>query len=229
MSRSRLPWLLWAAALTGVLAIAADPLGVRWMHLAFKPATTALLIAWAWPRGEADGARRTWIRTGLVLSWVGDVALLWPQQGFVPGLVSFLLAHLAYIVAFTRTARLGARLVPFLVYAALSAGLLAILWPGVPATLRLPVLAYVAALACMAAQSAASAGVARGTPAGRWAMRAAVGGALFLASDATLAWNRFLEPVPAAGFWILVTYWLAQTAIAASLAPRAQAVAAADT
>jgi len=100
--------LLAAAFASAVLTIAADPLGQAWMRLAFKPLTTALLIAWARTRGSRDGTRRAWIRTGL-LSWVGDVALLWPDLGFLPGLVSFLLAHLACIVAFSHGPRFAVR------------------------------------------------------------------------------------------------------------------------
>lgn len=210
-------WLLPAAAFAAALTIAAGPLGAAWMNFAFKPLTTLLLIAWAWPRGAADPARRRWVRTGLVLSWFGDVALLWPKEGFLPGLVAFLLAHLAYIAAFTRGLRLGARPAPFVLYALVAGLVLSQLWPGVPAALRGPVLAYVGALACMAAQAAAFWLAARGTPAEALARRAALGGALFLASDATLAWNRFAAPVPAAAFWILSTYWLAQAAIGGSL------------
>lgn len=217
MARPSTAWLLPAAALSAALAIAAGPLGAAWLNFAFKPLTTLLVIAWAWPRGAGEGARRSWLRVGLVLSWFGDVALLWPTEGFVPGLVAFLLAHLAYIVAFTRGLRFGARPVPFVLYAIVAALVLSRVWPGVPAGLRWPVLAYVAALACMAAQAAAV-WLAAGHGIGHvLARRAAIGGALFLASDATLAWNRFLWPVPAAGFWILASYWLAQAAIASSL------------
>jgi hypothetical protein len=81
MTRLPTAWLLPAAALGAALTIAAGPLGAAWMNFAFKPLTTLLIIAWAWPRGAGEGARRTWLRAGLVLSWFGDVALLWPQEG----------------------------------------------------------------------------------------------------------------------------------------------------
>ena len=54
---------------------------------------------------------------GLALSLVGDIALLWPQQGFLPGLVAFLLAHACYLVAFTRGVRFAARPLAFVAYA----------------------------------------------------------------------------------------------------------------
>lgn len=210
--------LLGAIALSAALTIAADLGGPDWWRYAFKPLTTVLVIAWAWPRGQDTPARQRWIRLGLVASLIGDVALLWPQQGFLPGLVAFLLAHLAYIVAFTRGLRLAARWAPFAAYAVVAAAILSQLWPGVPTALRGPVLGYVAALACMAAQAAVVWWVARGTAGETLARRAAWGGLLFMASDATLAVNKFLAPVPAAGLWILATYWLAQLAIAGSMA-----------
>lgn len=226
MPRHLSPFLLGAIVLCAALTIAADLGGPDWWRHVFKPLTTVLVIAWAWPRGEDAPARRRWVRLGLVASLVGDVALLWPDSGFLPGLVAFLLAHLAYIVAFTRGLRFGARWLPFAAYAVVAAAILSQLWPGVPGALRGPVLAYVAALACMAAQAAVVWLAARGTADEGLARWAALGGLLFMVSDATLAANKFLAPVPAASLWILATYWLAQLAIAGSLCPsRAAAVA----
>jgi uncharacterized membrane protein YhhN len=212
-----------ATLITGSLAILSAPwaLGQPWLNFVFKPLTTLLIIAYAWPRGAATPVRRRWVLAGLALSLCGDVALLWPQQGFLPGLVSFLLAHLAYLVAFTRDGvRLAARPMPFVLYGALAALILWRLWPGVPAGLRLPVLAYVLCLASMAAQAAVQWRVARGTARQRGAAVLALGGALFLASDALLATNKFAGPLPMSGLWILCSYWLAQWCIASWLPPR---------
>ena len=211
--------LPWAAALSGLLAIAGNLLAMPLWVFAFKPATTLLIIAWAWPRGADAPAMRRWVRAGLVLSLAGDVFLMWPQ-GFLPGLVAFLLAHLAYIVAFTRSVRFAARPLAFAVYGLVAAALLSQLWPGVPPALRGPVLAYVVCLASMAAQAGVLWLAARGTAAEALARSAALGGVLFMSSDALLAFNKFDAPVPLAALWILATYWLAQGLIAASLRAR---------
>jgi uncharacterized membrane protein YhhN len=211
------------ALVTGTLAILSAPwaLGLPWLNFVFKPLTTLLIIAYAWPRGSATPVRRRWVLAGLALSFCGDVALLWPQQGFLPGLVSFLLAHLAYLVAFTRDGvRLAARPMPFALYGVLAAVILWKLWPGVPSGLRMPVLAYVVCLASMAAQAAVLGLMARGTACQHDAVVLATGGALFLASDALLATNKFAGPLPLSGLWILCTYWLAQWCIASWLPPR---------
>lgn len=214
-----LPALTWpaATATSALLAMAAAPwaLGQPWLAFVFKPLTTLMIIVHAWSRGRDEPQLRRWVIGGLLLSLVGDVALLWPKEGFLPGLVSFLLAHLCYLVAFTRRGRLAARGGPFLAYAAVAAVVLAWLWPGVPAALRLPVLLYVLALASMAAQAAVL--WRQGSPRGGVL---AVGGALFLLSDALLATNRFAAPLPLSNLWILSSYWAAQWCIASWLSPR---------
>jgi uncharacterized membrane protein YhhN len=208
--------ILVALVISALLAIGSAPwaFGLPGLNFVFKPLTTLGVIALAWPRGRDRPLQRRWVLIGLFWSLGGDVALMWPQQGFLPGLLSFLLAHLAYLWAFTRTQRLAARPTAFIVYAAIAAAVLSQLWPGVPAGLRLPVLAYVVCLASMAAQAAVlwRAGEPRGAV-------LALGGALFMMSDALLAFNKFAGPLPLASLWILASYWAAQVCIAAWLAP----------
>lgn len=209
------PWLA-AAAFSGAVAIAAALLG-HWPLLALaKPLTTILIIGCAWQRG-GPARRRAAILAGLLLSLAGDVALLWPKEGFLIGLVAFLLAHLAYLVAFTASTRLAARPLAFAAYAAVAGLILWRLWPGVPAALQLPVVVYVAALASMAAQAACWALAEPGDVAAR---SAALGGALFVASDASLALNKFSMPFELAPLVILLSYWSAQALIALSLPAR---------
>ena len=219
-------WLPALAALSGAIAILAFS-GALPLPLTFviKPLTTLLTIAFAWPRGHAVPRQRRFIGVRLILSLAGDVALLWPQQGFLPGLVAFLLAHLAYIAAFCTSARLAAKPTVFVLYAAIALAILLQLWPGVPAGLRAPVAAYVVCLAAMAAQAGVAWQVAldRGSEFVPLARRAALGGLLFMVSDSLLAINRFATPLPLASVWILLSYWLAQACVAASLPARTAA------
>jgi uncharacterized membrane protein YhhN len=209
--------LLVAAIASALLAMLAGPLQLPWLAFVFKPLTTILILVYAWPRGAGEPLVRRWLLAGLVLSLLGDVALLWPQQGFLPGLIAFLLAHLSYIVAFSRRARFAARWQPFALYAAVALAILSQLWSGLPAALRGPVMAYVLCLAAMAAQAAVAWWVARGSEHEVRLRSAAIGGALFVASDALLATDKFLVPLPAPALWILATYWAAQWCIASSL------------
>ena len=106
-SNRLLPWLTGLSAAAAILAFSgALPSALAFV---FKPLTTLLIIAFAWPRGATVPGQRRWVRLGLILSLVGDVALLWPKEGFLPGLVAFLLAHLAYIAAFCVPVRLAAK------------------------------------------------------------------------------------------------------------------------
>ena len=216
--RRALPWLVLVASAVAIGA--ALELLPRPLLFAAKPLATIGIAVFAWSRGHDTPAMRKLVLAGLGLSLLGDIALLWPKEGFLPGLVAFLLAHLCYIAAFCRPLRFAARRGVFAVYGVVALGILAWLWPGVASGLRVPVIAYVACLASMAAQSAGWWLAARGTPAAPLARRAAIGGALFMASDALLAVNKFALPLPAASLWILATYWAAQWAIATSLAPR---------
>ena len=217
---SRVPWLAAGVCACAALAIASAPwaLAAPALNFVFKPLATLCVIGYAAGRGALDGAgatARRWVLVGLWLSLAGDVALLWPTAGFLPGLVSFLLAHLAYLVAFTRHQRFGTWWPAFAAYALAAGMILWRLWPGLPGALQAPVIAYVICLASMAAQAAVL--WRRGEPRGGVL---AIGGALFVMSDALLATDKFAGPLPLASLWILTTYWAAQWCIASWLVPR---------
>jgi len=184
----------------------------RWLLYIAKPLATLCAVGIV---VLADGSKpyRRAILIGLLLSTLGDVLLMLPADLFAAGLAAFLAAHVAYLTAFLAQARLGSRLWPFLVYAMLAAVLVSLLWPGVPVALRGAIVVYTLALALMAAQAAARAGVLRT----RGARLAAFGAAVFVISDATLAINRFRWPFDAAEIVVLGTYWLAQALIALSV------------
>ena len=205
---------------SALLAIAAAPwaLNLGVLAFVFKPLTTLLIIALAWPRGADAPTVRRALRIGLLLSLLGDIALLWPQQGFLPGLVAFLLAHIAYIVAFTREHRFLAQATALTSYALVAGAILALLWPSIPPALRVPVACYVLALTAMAAQTAVVGLAAQGADRRRGRLLM-LGGALFMTSDALLATNKFALPLPAVNLWILGTYWAAQWCIASWLKP----------
>lgn len=198
-------------AVCAALAIGARLADVAWMYWLFKPLTTILIATLAWRRGTGVYARAVFV--GLLFSLAGDVLLI-PSGLFVAGLLAFLIAHLVYLYAFTREARFAARLQPFAIVALVALAVLAVLWPKLPAGLRLPVLAYVAMLGAMTAQAFGRRAVLRDAPSGR----AALGAALFLASDALLAIDRFHTPLPLAPLLVLGTYWPAQLLIALSIA-----------
>ncbi|MGF6418233.1 putative membrane protein YhhN [Stenotrophomonas sp. AN71] len=193
----------------------------RWLHWLAKPTTTLLIAAIAWRvHDPAQPFYRRAVLAGMLLSCVGDIALMLPMDAFVPGLVAFLLAHLCYIAAFRDGLRAGRGLLA----ASVLLGAFAVLnvmglWPHLPVPMRIPVLAYVVVLASMAVLALARAWarppVAAPEPcSARWA---AAGALLFVASDSLLAWDRFAGGLPLASLLVLSTYYGAQYAIARSV------------
>ena len=182
-----------------------------------KPLTLMLLIA-AFARRDGSSKVKRLVLAGLVASLAGDVLLLSPTL-FLPGLAAFLLTHLFYIAAFsTGVGFLPSRIVALFV-AALAAAMLAYLWPGVGGGLRLPVAAYVAVIACDAAQACGRATILRNGA----AIAVAAGALLFMASDLTLALYRFRNPGWPVDLWTLPTYYAAQGLIAFFILPRTAA------
>ena len=196
------------------LAVARRGTTAAWQRVEYvcKPATLAALVVAAAtldPAGGAD-ARRGWFVAALVFSLLGDVLLMLPRDRFVAGLVTFLVAHLLYIGAFTLS---GVRATGWIVLplAAYGVVLLRILLPHVGRGLKAPVTVYAVVLLAMA-WAAAERGAA-GMPGGRLA---AAGAVLFVASDSALAIDRFARQFRGADAVVLGTYYAAQTLIALS-------------
>jgi len=215
---------MWLAAL--VLALG-DWLAVGYRHrrleYLLKPATLVAILAGAGLllRGPHDPWQATFFLAGLACSLAGDVFLMLPGERFFrPGLGAFLLAHLCYVAGLNRTpplwptwAMLGAPAVLGIVlYRRIAAGLRrqgkgALLVPVAVYSLVLSLMLFSAWSTLLRPEwSALRKGL------------VVAGGSLFYASDAMLAWDRFVSPIPGGRVPIMVTYHLAQAALAASIA-----------
>ncbi len=202
----------------GALATATSALGWLHWHWLFKPLALAFAIAMvlvAAGAGQASARGRfgskSWnlLLAALVLSMAGDVLLMF-QGFFVPGLVAFLLAHLAYVLLLRQDAPWFARRGALLATLATGVVVYAFLWlGGLPAALRAPVAAYVLVIALMAAQALGRASVLQT----HGARCVAAGACFFVLSDALLATHRFVLPLPPAQLWVLATYFTAQALI----------------
>ncbi|MGD9701919.1 MAG: lysoplasmalogenase [Acidimicrobiia bacterium] len=200
-----------ALALADWVGVARDDGRLRWIG---KPGTMIALAAAAvsGSDGVPDGIR-WWIVAGLLLSLAGDVVLLLSERRFVAGLGSFLLAHVAYIVAMQQVGTVADRLVAGIVFAGalgLIAGRSIVEGAGEhdPA-MRIPVAAYLLVISTMAAMA-----IGTGEP---WLIVAA---ALFYCSDAILGWNRFVQARRWMPLAVMVTYHLAQSGFVAFLVTR---------
>jgi uncharacterized membrane protein YhhN len=176
-----------------------------------KPLTLLLLIGCALTLDPADDAVRAWFVAALVLSLLGDVFLMLPRDLFVFGLGSFLLGHVAYIVGMHVEGVDGARFMVGIVVVAVALAVLGTrILRGVRAgpdpNLAGPVVAYMAVISAMVA-SAIGVGDAV----------LVAGAALFYASDALIAWNRFVSETTHSRVAIMITYHLAQVGLVLSL------------
>ena len=196
-------------------------LELKWLTLLSKPLPVLCLLLWL--RSAPASAYSNWVAIGLGFSLLGDMLLEWPADLFVFGLGAFLLAHLAYLVAYLGDSR---RLAPgALLIAAVVAGcMFALLASAGLGALLLPVAFYSLAIGCMLWRALARLGSPGITSQSAWL--AAIGAALFVLSDSLIGLNRFVAPFDGARYAIILTYWLGQLGIAASvLARQAQAEA----
>lgn len=207
-SRSALPLQIALVAIgTFFVGVAFDWPVVR---LIAKPIPVLCAIAWLMPLASRDARL---VALGLGLSFVGDICLEASPGLFVPGLVAFLLAHVAYVVAYvgrTRALHLM-RFVPTLAYC-----VAVFLWlePHL-GPMRGPVIAYVAVISVMVWRALAQIGERPRVPALAW--YAAIGAVLFALSDTLVAYNRFIGFSMAAKIVLMLQYWAAQALIAKSV------------
>lgn len=211
----------WAflALISGIAYLLAVTFDLPPLRMLCKPLPVLALLLWVLST-PADTYRR-WIAAGLALSMLGDILLEWPVNAFVPGLAAFLLAHLAYLAAYLGDTR---RLAPagLLFAALLGGGLFALLYSRGLGPLLLPIALYSLTISCMLWRAIARLGCADLPAASR--NLAAVGALLFVSSDAMIGISRFVGAFDGSSYAIMLTYWLGQFGIAASVTSRHQAL-----
>ncbi len=184
-----------------------------------KPATLAALVGVAVTLDPAVSSTiRAVMVVGLVLSLAGDVFLLLPARYFIYGLGSFLVAHIAYVVALQMadTSLLGS-LVGLAVVVVSVVVVGRSFAPAIKGAgdddgsggggsrgLVVPGCVYAVVLSAMLVSAY-----------GTWSPWAIVGAQLFFISDATLAWNQFLERRRWGPISVMVTYHLGQMGLVA--------------
>jgi len=175
------------------------------IRLVAKPLASVCFIGVALVAGAADTGYGRWVLIALVLSAIGDVALLGRSSAtFLVGLASFLLGHVAYCIAFVeRGADLRAILVAALVMVVPGLAVVRWLWPHVPDEMRAPVAAYAVVISAMVA-------CAVGTVVREGDVRILAAAIGFYCSDLSVARDRFVAPGPVNRVWGLPLYYAAQ-------------------
>ena len=189
----------------------------------FKPATLIAIIigTWTLTQGTHDGWLASWFLLGLLGSLLGDIFLMLPNHRFfLHGLIAFLLAHVAYIIGLNPTLPPLPSLVLVSIIVLIATPIAYQLVIGLrsqhQSSLIAPVILYMLVISVMLFSAYAT-----------WfrvewttlrVMLVSVGATLFYISDATLGWNQFVKPFASARVIVMVTYHLAQLALALAIA-----------
>ncbi len=151
----------------------------------------------------------------LLFSLAGDVFLIYGDLPtyFMAGLVSFLLAHLCYIIVFRKQADISKSVINVfsLLMIAFGLGYFVFLYPHLN-ELTVPVACYLMVILIMAISSNL-----RGNSNQLTFNLGVYGALLFVVSDSLLAYNSFVEPFLGANIFIMTTYALAQLFIVKSI------------
>ncbi len=203
--------LLVATVVAAVADWGAVGRGDQRLEYVAKPLTMVVLIAATISIEPVDDTARTWFVVALILCLAGDVFLMLPGDLFVPGLASFLLGHIAYVVGLRY---LGTSAAGFLAGVVIVGLALPFLGTKIIGSIRssdepemvIPVSAYMVVISLMVVMAGAS-GVAI----------ALAGAVLFYVSDALIAWTRFVGDIRHGRLAVIMTYHLAQLCLVVAL------------
>lgn len=196
-----------AVSVAGLLyAVHGDRRRAEW---AFKSLAALTFIATGAAAGAFESTYGTLVFVGLLFAAGGDLLMVpKDRRAFLAGLVSFLLGHVWYAVAFG----LRGLDLAWLLSAAALAGLIVVpvmrwLWPHVERPMRAPVVAYVLVITTMVALAAGT----YGAHGNAWIL---VGAVAFYLSDLAVARDRFVKKAFLNRAWGLPLYFFAQLVIA---------------
>ena len=196
-----------------------------------KPTVMLLLIAWVWFYADVpllmsgiNTSSVIWFVLGLFFCLGGDVFLMLPERFFLPGLISFLVGHICYIIGFgipippTGSETIALIIAVILIFVAgwvyvhLASGMRA----SGKERMRIPVLFYTVVIVLMLFSALMT------LFNSEWdllpSVLVSVGAFIFFVSDIMNAWVRFVALIPNHRLWIMSTYHLAQMCIAVGAA-----------
>ncbi len=203
-------WLAFGSALANWFAVWR---GIRKLEYVAKPLVMISLILWVLTLDRWHPAL-IWFVIALVFSLWGDVFLMLPRERFIAGLISFLLAHVFYIIGLNLSLfNPNLAQLAFVIFVALPAvsiyqRLASALTASNRAQLKTPVLIYTVVISLMLLSALFT------LTKPEWSSAAAIsvsfGAFSFFISDAILAWNKFIRPIPYGRVMNMFTYHLGQ-------------------
>ncbi len=182
--------------------ILAGEFGLVWLSMGTKVLLMPMLIFMVVQNGPIK--QNAWLVLALIFSWFGDLLLLGKGEVyFMAGLGCFLVAHLFYIILFSKKWHFKPLyLLPFVAFVGLM--LLGPLAGKIEGNLQLPVYAYMLVISGMGVLAAMR------NAQGQKYDFVLIGAVLFILSDSFIAINRFSSPIFGVHFWVMSTYGLAQ-------------------
>ncbi len=148
-----------------------------------------------------SGSRGKLLFTALLFCAAADIALeLAGGKYFVAGLGLFLVAHIFFIITFSREFKFQKAKIPVIILLIVYSKMMAFVLTPSLKEMAIPVYIYMAAIMLMGIFAS---------------LRAArndftlYGAIAFIVSDSVIAINKFMMPVPAADYIIMITYDLA--------------------
>lgn len=184
------------------------------LEIIFKPLIVISLLIYLFIQGGHKGKAVSFAISGLILSLLGDVFLIFQDKHplfFIAGLVSFLLAHVSYIFYYRRSSdsisqkKINNKAFIILLMMVYGIVFYMLLYNNLGG-LKVPVFVYTTVLISMNIFALNRFGKVNDK-----SFKLIMTGAIcFALSDSLLALNKFLIPLPLAGVWILATYAAAQ-------------------
>ncbi|MGB5290760.1 MAG: lysoplasmalogenase [Lysobacterales bacterium] len=200
-------------AISAVAVLAGLLFGLPVLYMSAKPLLMITLLLYFASATKGYPRWRFYVMAALVFSWAGDVFLI-SSEWFIAGLVSFLIAHIFYIIAYQKTGAATGELktldvVKFVAYGVV---LIWVIYPGLD-DLLIPVLIYALVLLAMGVWAHKR----RGATSSDSFQLVAIGAILFALSDGLIAINKFAFEVPFERILIMSIYMTAQYLIVQGL------------
>lgn len=149
-------WIIILYAIAGIVNIIAEYLGIDAIKYGSKIVLMPLMMIYLYHQTKKINPLQ-YVYLALFFSWLGDIFLMFPRQNYTPsvaqqlfiaGLVSFLIAHIFYIISFLKEINQQKKVstivenpylvLPFIIYIAC---FYSFLFPYLT-TMKIPVLAY---------------------------------------------------------------------------------------
>jgi len=191
--------LLYIFAAFAILFIGLLPLEPYAGNFVIKaiPAISLAVLAFI----AVSGIRGKLLFASLLFCAVADIALeLEAGKYFIIGLVLFLIAHILFIVTFSRDLKAQKSQIPVVVLLIVYAKMMAFVLTPYLKEMAIPVYVYITAIILMGIFAALR------TSKNDFTLYGAIS---FIVSDSILAINKFMMPVPAADYLVMITYYLA--------------------